>query len=249
MRITKNPTLDLETLEWVANDGIEDYLGPLVLFQSTSGAASANEKAQAAFYKQMTQEQQTAFGEDQSLLADIQQQTLPILAKGPEQFGYSPQLDALLQSYIKSSGATATASSINATELQQRQATGGAPAPEGSNAEIEAVANTLGNQSTASNLINEKLSGYQAGQQLYTQALGALTSEQSLLNPAGYAGAATGAGNAATGAINLADSERSNLLQTVLGGAVGGLTTAATGGLSAGLGTAASKIGSGDFGW
>ncbi len=249
MRITINPVLDLETLRWVADDGRHEYHGPIIEFQGPSASAKANEAAQTAFYKQMTQEQQTAFGEDQQLLSEVQQQTLPILAKGPLQYGYSPQLDSLLQGYIKSSGATATANSINATELQQRQATGGAPAPEGSNAEIEAVANTLGNQSTASNLVNEKLSGYQAGRQLYSEALGALTSEQSLLNPSGYAGAATGAGNAATGAINLADSERSNLLQTLAGGALGGLTTAATGGATAGLGTAVSKIGSGDFGW
>jgi hypothetical protein len=151
----------------------------------------------------------------------------------------------LLQGYIKSSGAAATASSINATELEQRQATGGAPAPAGSNAEISAVANTLGNQSTATNLVNEKLSGYQAGNQLYTQALGALTGEQSMLNPTGYASAATGAGAGATGAINLADSERSNLLDSILGGAA----KSVVGGLTGGLGTAVSTLGSGNIGW
>jgi hypothetical protein len=245
MKITINPVLDLETLKWVSNDGVYEYNGPLDLFEGTSSDAKANEAAQTAFYQQMTQEQQTAFGEDQGLLNEIQQQTLPILAKGPTQFGYSPQLDSLLQGYIKSTGAAATANSVNATELQQRQATGGAPAPAGSNAELEAVANTLGNQSTATNLENEKLSGYQAGQQLYTQALGALTGEQSLLNPAQYASAATGAGNAATGSINLADSERNNILNSVLGGAVGSVAQ----GLTGSAGTAVSQLGSGAIGW
>jgi hypothetical protein len=245
MKITINPVLDMATLKWVASDGTYEYEGPVDLFEGTSDEAKANEVAQTAFYKQMTQEQQTAFGEDQQLLQQIQGVSLPILAKGPLQYGYSPQVDELLQGYIKSQGAQATASTINATELQQRQATGGAPAPAGANAEIEAAANELGAQSTASQLSQEKLSGFAAGQQLYGQALNALTGEQSLLNPAQYAGAATGAGSAATGAINLADSERSNLLQSVLGGALG---SAAQIGLGQ-AGTAVSQLGSGAFGW
>jgi hypothetical protein len=197
-----------------------------------SDQAKANEQAQTAFYKQMTQEQQTAFGEDQSLLSQIQAVTVPILAKGPEQFGYSPALDSALDSFIKSSGDTATANAVNATELSAKQNRGGAPAPAGADAAIQAEAETLGTQATNTNLINEKLSGFQAGNQQYTQALGALTGEQSLLNPAGYAGAATGAGGAATGAINLADSERSTLLQSLLGGVVSGGLAAATSGAS-----------------
>jgi hypothetical protein len=245
MKITINPILDMETLLWVGHDGIYEHDGPLVLFQSTSSQAKSNQASQAAFYKSMTSEQATTFGEDQSLLNDIQQQTLPILSKGPMQYGYSPQLDSLLQSYIKSSGATATANAVNATELSANQQRGGAPAPTGANEALQAEAETIGNQSTATNLQNEKLSGYQAGQQMYTQALGALSNEQSLLNPAQYATAATGAGQASTSATQLADSERSNLLQTLLGGA----TQAVVGGLTGGLGTAVSKIGSGDLGW
>jgi hypothetical protein len=85
MKITINPALDMETLEWVANGGTYEYDGPLVLFESTSGDAKANEAAQTAFYKSMTTEQATTFGEDQALFNEVQQQSLPILAKGPLQ--------------------------------------------------------------------------------------------------------------------------------------------------------------------
>lgn len=245
MKITINPVLDMETLTWVADDGTYEYAGPLVKFESTSSNAKANQAAQAEFYKSMTTEQAETFGEDQSLLQQVQAQTLPILQKGPLQYGYSPQLDALLQSSIKSAGSQATANAVNATELSAKQARGGAPAPAGADAELQDVAETLGGQQTATNLQNEKLSGFQAGNQLYTQALGALTGEQSLLNPAQYATAATGAGSAATNATQLADSERSNLLQSVLGGAVSSVAS----GLTGGLGTQVSTLGSGNFGW
>ena len=60
---------------------------------------------------------------------------------------------------------------------------------------------------------------------------------QNLQSPTAYSGAATGAGNAATGAINLADSERSQLLNSLLGGAAQGALGVATGGLGNALGT------------
>ncbi|MHB8501523.1 MAG: hypothetical protein ACYDHE_11335 [Candidatus Acidiferrales bacterium] len=245
MKITINPTLDMETLEWVSHDGTYEYFGPLELFQGTSDSAKANEAAQTDFYKSMTQQQQTTFGEDQALFKQIQGITAPILAKGPMQYGFSPEMDALLQANIKDTGAKATANSVNATELAGKQARGGAAAPAGSDEALRAVAETLGNQATATGLQNEKLSGFQAGHQMYGEALGALTNEQSLLNPTGYANATTGAGGAATGAIHLADSERSNLLQSMLGAAVQGATGIATGE----LGTAMSTVGSGQWGW
>lgn len=210
-----------------------------------SDQAKANEAAQTAFYDTMTQEQKAVFGESQGIFNMINGATSAILAKGPNQYGFTPEEDSLLRGQITAQGATATANAVNATELAARQSRGGAPAPTGSDAAIQAEAEVVGGQKTAQALSEEKLAGYQAGRDLYSQALGALTGEQSLLNPVGTAGAATGAGQGATSAINLADSERSTLLQSLLGGLVQGGIGAATGG----LGTAVSKIGSGDFGW
>lgn len=210
-----------------------------------SAEAKANEAAQTAFYKSMTQEQAATFGESQDLFNQIKGITAPILAKGPNQYGFTPEEDALLRGQIEAGGATATANAVNATQLAARQARGGAPAPTGADAEIEAIARTVGGQGTAKSLAEEKLSGYQAGHQLYSEALNALTGQQQLLSPTSYAGAATGAGESATKAINLADSERSTLLQSLLGGLTQGVMSGVTGG----LGTAVSKIGSGDFGW
>jgi hypothetical protein len=232
MKITINPTLDMETLRWVSNDGTYEHDGPLALFQGPSANAKANSNAQTAFYKQMTQEQATTFSEDQALYGDVLQQTLPILAKGPQQFGYSDQLDQMLTSFIRSSGDKATANAVDATELAAKQTRGGSPAPAGADEEVRAVAETLGTQSTNTNLINEKLSGFQAGNQQYTQALNALQGEQSQLDPSKYATATSGAGTSATGAINLADSERSKLLESVLGGVAQGALGVATGGAS-----------------
>jgi hypothetical protein len=244
MRITINPVLDIETLRWVSNDGIYEYDGPVLRFEGESADAKANEAAQTAFYKSVTAQQSQIYGEQQELYNTVIGATAPIIAKGPQQYGYTPAVDALLQTYIKDTGEQAETNTINATELKERQEAGGAAVlPTGANAQIEADVRATGEQSTATNLAQEKLSGYQAGSALYNQALSALSGVTG--NPTQYTSAATGAGTSATGAINLADSERSNLLQTILGGA----SSAVVGGMTGGLGTAVSKIGSGDFGW
>lgn len=191
---------------------------------------NANQQAQANFYTEMTQEQSTVFQQQQDLLAQIQSISLPILAKGPNQYGFTPQEDALLQGTIENAGAQATANAVNAAELRNTQATGGDNVlPTGAEQEIVANANILGEQQTATNLANEKLAGFQAGNQLYTQALNSLMGVGSQLNPTGYASTAVGAGNAATGATELQASESSNLLQSILGGVIQGGLTLGTG--------------------
>lgn len=198
-----------------------------------SEQAKANEKAQTEFYNQLTQQQNTAFGEQQDLLNSIKAVSLPILQKGPNAYGFTPEEDALLRGGIESTGAQATTNAVNAQELRERQLGGGAQVlPSGAAATLELQARELGGQNTANQLTQERLAGYQAGQQRYSQALAALSGNASLLNPTSYAGAATGAGESATGAVKLADSERSNLLSSILGGVVGAGTSFLTGGLS-----------------
>jgi hypothetical protein len=194
-----------------------------------SASAKANESAQAAFYTQMTSEQTQMFASQTALLSQIQAVSAPILAAGPNQYGFSAAEDAALQDTIINQGAKATADTVNATKLQQTQATGGTNLlPTGAGEELTANAEILGAQSTATNLANEKLAGYQQGNQNYGQALSALSGVAGLESPTSYATAATGAGNASTGATELADSERSTLLSSLLGGVIGGLGSASS---------------------
>lgn len=244
-----------------------------------SSEAKSNEKAQAAYFSQMEQEQATTFGEQQDILNTIKTEVMPTLKAGPEQYGFSAAEDAQLQGLInqqatdtegsittqgqnlrtgiENQGAIDAANVVSGTELSQLQKSGGAELPTGGNAQIEEVARDLGAQSTSANintekineanamttakqtqdqqLLNEKLSGYQAGAQNYSQALGATSGVAQTYNPIGTANATTGAGSNATSGVHLADSENSNLLSSVLGGVVGGAANTLTGGLTTSL--------------
>ena len=57
MKITINPSLDIETLRWVANDGVFEYFGPLILFGGPSAEAKANVLAQIDDYLELVQPQ------------------------------------------------------------------------------------------------------------------------------------------------------------------------------------------------
>jgi hypothetical protein len=212
-------------LRWV---GV--FTGPLTcFFGGESADAKANQQAQTAFYNTMTQQQATAFAENQDLYKTVKSVTEPIVQAGPNQYGFTPAEDQLLRGQISSSASQAEANSINAEQLRERQQAGGASLlPTGATAQLATDVNVLGEQQKATNLTNERLAGYQAGNQNYLQALNALTGEQNIVNPTSYASAATGAGNAATGAVNTLDSERTTF-QGVVGGLLGGVGSVLSG--------------------
>jgi hypothetical protein len=200
-----------------------------------SNQAEANAAAASNFYSAMTGQQLQTFGQQQDLLNQIKAVTAPILAAGPQQYGFTPDQEKVLEGAITEQGAKATSDVVNATQLAERQKTGGTNLmPSGASTQIEENARIIGAQDTAGRLANLKLTGYERGNQLYTQALGALGGVANLQSPTAYAGSATNAGDAATKGIQLADSERSNLLQTILGGAVqGGLDIGTAGAMKA----------------
>jgi len=190
----------------------------------TSAAASANEKAQTEFYQQMTQEQEQEFGSNTAITAALTKAWEPILAAGPGQLGFTPAENTALRTEITDTGQQATSSAVNATELQLKQAGGGANVlPTGAGEALTEDATVLGNQGTAEALNQETAADYAQGLTNFNNAASVLSGTASLENPVGYAGAATGAGSSATNAIQLADSEGSQLLNTILGGVAGGV--------------------------
>jgi hypothetical protein len=203
-----------------------------------SAQAKANEEAQTNFFNQMVAQQNETFGQQQELLTQIKAVAAPILAAGPNQYGFTTAEDQALRTEISNNANAGIANATTAAELRNKQATGGTDVlGTGAQQELAANADILGEQSKAEQLSQEKLAGFQAGSTNYENAVKALSGVAGLQNPTAYAGATTGAGNAATGAINLADSERSQLLNSLLGGAAQGALGVATGGLGNALGT------------
>ena len=147
------------------------------------------------FMNTLQSQQNTAFAGNQAALTSLSSAWAPVLSTGAVPYGYSAGLDSLLQSQIRSNGATATANAENASALQEKQASGGANVlPQGSQEAVNAEIEAKGQQSTASNLAQEKQAGYEQGLKNLeggTQAeLGIASGE----NETGLASAATGAG-------------------------------------------------------
>lgn len=156
----------------------------------------ATEQSALNFMNELQGQQTQAFSENQTALTALSNAWKPVLESGAVPYGYSQGLDSLLKSNIINQGATATSNAENASLLRQRQESGGAGmAPQGSQEAINALIEAKGQQSTAQNLANEKIAGYQQGE---TNLEGATKAELGIAgnaNEVGLAGATTTAGD------------------------------------------------------
>jgi hypothetical protein len=253
-RVITKAVLDMETMEWLPQEEQSySYEGPWAkadiggiiggLFGGASGTETAEQKEEQQFMSTLQQEQGTIFGENQAAQTALNTAWNPIIQGGPYQYGFSAPEDALLTNQIRTEGAQQTTNTINAAELRQQQATGGASSgPTGGNAALEAMASEVEAQQTAASLANEKLAGYSAGRQLFGEATGVKEGEVSANNAPGYASAASGAGEVANAMNKTVDTQNANSLTSkLIGGATAGGITALTGGLG-------SVAGGGGFG-
>jgi hypothetical protein len=148
------------------------------------------------FMNTLQSQQNTAFQGNQAALDAVSGAWTNILNGGAIPAGYSAGLDQMLQSNIRNNAATSTANAVDAAELQQRQASGGAPgaAPAGADQAIRTQIADAGQASENANLTAEKTADYQQGVANLEGAtqgeLGVATGE----NEVGLAGAATGSG-------------------------------------------------------
>jgi hypothetical protein len=148
------------------------------------------------FMNTLQAQQSTAFAGNQAALSSLSSAWAPVLATGAVPYGYSAGLDSLLQTNIRNNGAQATANAENASALQEKQASGGANVlPTGSQEAVNAEIEAKGQQTTATNLAQEKEAGYQQGITNLNAATGAELGIASGENETGLASAATGAGS------------------------------------------------------
>lgn len=172
---------------------------------------------------QLQGEQQSAFANNQAALSAVSSAWAPVLAGGSIPYGYSPGLDSLLKSNIVNQGATATTNAENASQLQQLQKSGGAPgaAAPGSQAAINAEIEAKGQQSTAQNLSNEKIAGYEQGETNLKDATSAELGVAGGQNDVGLAGASTQSGDLAASAAEAAWQENQTSSPAAIIGDIG----------------------------
>ena len=179
------------------------YVGPIALAKGASGAENQLQQQQSDFYKTLTSNYQTQFANQSAIFNSIQSVFNPILQAGPNQYGFSNQEDAALRTQATEGTAASFANARSATAQALASSGGGNDfLPSGANANIQT---NLEGQAAATQS-NQQLgiteAGYQQGYNQFTQASNALGSVAAGLNPLGYAGAATPAGNSAFGSAS-----------------------------------------------
>jgi hypothetical protein len=241
MRVTLNPVLDMRTMEWVSNDGVYEYSGPIL---SCLGGASSgdkeNLKSQRTFFDDLKTQTNETFNQSQTMLDQLNKGWQAITSQGINQYGYSSAEDALIRSSIENVGATNTANTVAAQQLREQQQTGGAEvAPTGAQQTLEEQARIEGGQSTAEQLTQEKLAGYATGRENY---LAAAKGEQDVANTeTGLAESQSKSAVSEAGNVNQAQqvvdtANQNSLLNKALGGVINAGLGLATGGVSTALG-------------
>ncbi len=182
------------------------------------------------FYKNLTQQYGTVFGQSQEITGALTKAFMPILQAGPSQAGFSPEqlaaertanTEAVGQSYAQAQKATA--------QILAARGGGNTLLPSSVDANILAR-NT--NEAARQRAMGENTitqANYAQGYQNWQTAAGVLGSTAGLVDPNRFASTTTGAGNAAMGsATDIANA--SNSPWNAAFGALGAIGGAATGG-------------------
>lgn len=218
------------------------------------GASSQQEQlanSQQNFYNTMTQDYNTQFGNQSAILSKLNNTLSPIVAAGPNQFGYSAAETNNLNSSALQNTGQQYANASQALKANQAATGGGnVPLPSGVQSQQQAgLASSAANQAS-NQLLGIQQSGYQQGYNTFENAVGQLGGVASQYNPTGFAGSANSAGSAAgTTANQVTQLNNAASPWNLVGGLLGGAASAVTGGLTGDLGTAVSGLGSGNFGW
>jgi len=184
---------------------------------------------QQAFYRNLTAQYSTIFGENQAITGALTSAFTPILQAGPSQTGFSSAEDTALRTQNTEGVATNYANAQKATaDILAARGGGNALLPSSVDANLLAQ---NANQAAAQRAAGENTitqANYAQGYQNWQQAASVLGNTASLLNPTTFGSTVNTAGtDASTSAYNLA--QASNSPWNAAFGAVGGILGGATG--------------------
>ncbi len=216
---------------------------PVALLKGASGQQTSLANSQQAFYDTMTKDYSQQFANQTAVLNAVNASVQPVIAAGPNQYGFSPAETNVLNSQA----IQGTAQQYNQAQkaLQQRQAAEGGGTqflPSGVNEQQKAELAATGANQTSSELLGIQQAGYTQGANQYQSAVQQAEGAAGIYNPTGYSGAATGAGNAAANEANTVAQENNAASPwPMIGGILGGVAGSIAGPIGAQVG---SKIGS-----
>lgn len=226
------------------------YFGPVAKLKGASAQQNDLAASQTQFYNTLQQQQQQQFGQQSALYNSIRSVYDPIVAAGPNQYGFGAAEDTALRTQA-SEGTAAQYQQANSATQSALAARGGGNSflPSGVNADISAKVSGAAAQQESSQQLGITNEGYQVGRQNFQNATNTEMGIAAGYNPLGFAGAATQAG---TSAFNSAtEIQKANAAASpwgTIGGLVGGVAGAFAGnpGLGASIGGFLGNAGSGN---
>lgn len=159
--------------------------------------------SQTAFYNTMTADYSQQFANQNAILSTLSSALNPIIAAGPNQYGYSDaETNVLNAQALQGTGLEYAKASEALGATQASLGGGNTLLPSGvASQQKQQLASAAANQAS-SELLGIKQAGYQQGYNTYEAALGQLGGVAGMYNPTGYSGAATGAGSSAGTTMN-----------------------------------------------
>ena len=216
------------------------WAGEVAFLKGASSAQNNLANQQSQFYSTLQQDYGTQFANQSAILGSLNKTLSPIVNAGPNQFGFSQGQTNNLNSQALQGTATAYANaSKNLKENQATAGGGNSLLPNGAQNQQQAslAASAANNQSNQ--LLGIQQQGYDVGRQNFNNAVSQLGGVAGQYNPSGYAGQATGAGNAAANTDNqIAQANNAASPWNLIGGILGGAASGFASGLGGGLGKA-----------
>jgi len=198
MFITTSATFDIQTGKLLHREGF-DYSGPIEL-ACGGGPSQAQQNLanqQAAFYQTMTNSYQQQFAGQTAVLNALQTAWAPILAAGPNQYGFNPAEDSAMRSQATQGTAASYSQASRALNANLAAKGGDGSIPSGETAQLNSqVAQAAANQQSSENLgITE--AGYAQGRANFGAASQAMGGVATTMNPTSYISGANQAGSSA----------------------------------------------------
>lgn len=203
-------------------------------------------KKQAAFFDVMTASYNKMFEGQTAILSTLKKTFEPILAKGPNQYGLSAGEDRAIRTQASESTAQNYKMAKQAVAEGRAAQTGDAFIPKGSDAQLDLQLATAAAGQESQQQLGITQKGYDVGRQQFGAAASALSGVAQQMNPIGFSGQASSAGQTATQGSGEAFDQYKDIFEqnkaasgwNIAGGILGGAITAGVKGFTGGYGGA-----------
>ena len=223
-------------LDWITGEIIfrkgYPFSGHWAGLKGPTAAQNQIASSQQSFFSQLTSSFNQMFAGQTGILQSLQQAFQPILAAGPNQFGFSPQEMATLKAgAVNQTAQTFAANQQALNNALAARGGGNAFLPSGAQAQLQQQGYTAASQEESGLLNQITQAGYAQGRQNFLTAANVLGSTAAMYNPTGYASQATSAGEQAFGtATQIAKEQAAASPWGAIGGALGGVAGSFLGG-------------------